>query len=87
MDRLEKKILQIIDEHREEIIAFGRDIWTHAEMGYKEFRTAGKFAEKMKGNAETVEGLAITGVKSYLKPKTEGDVNVCLMGELDALPI
>ena len=87
MDLLEKKMLGIIDEHREEIIEFGRDIWKHAELGYKEFRTAGKFKDAMASNAETVEGLAITGVKSYLKPRKEGDINVCLMGELDALPI
>ncbi len=87
MDLLEKKMLGIIDEHREEIIEFGRDIWKHAELGYKEFRTAGKFKDAMASNAETVEGLAITGVKSYLKSRKEGDINVCLMGELDALPI
>ena len=33
MDKLEQRICQLIDEKQEEIIAFGRDIWKHAELG------------------------------------------------------
>ena len=40
MDRIEEKIIKIIDDNREKIIDFGNDIYTHAELGYKEFRTA-----------------------------------------------
>ena len=70
MDKLEQKICDIIDSKQEEIMAFGRDIWTHAEMGYREFRTSGKFAEVLKNlNIETTEGHAVTGVKGYLKGK------------------
>lgn len=87
MDRIEEKIIQIIDANRDKIIAAGRDVWCHAELGYKEVRTAKVFEEAMKDNALTETGLALTGVKSYLKPKTEGEVRVALMGELDALPI
>jgi len=88
LDAIEKRILEIIDEKADEIIAFGEDIWHHAEVGFQEFRTAEKFADAMrKLGMEPRTGLAITGVKSYLKPVQEGEVNVCLMGELDALPI
>ena len=31
MDKIEQKILNTIDAHREEIIKIGRDIWEHAE--------------------------------------------------------
>ena len=41
MDAIEQKILQVIDAHAEEIKAFGRDIFHHAELGYQEHRTAG----------------------------------------------
>lgn len=89
MDKIEQKICEIIDGKKEEIMAFGRDIFCHAELGYKEVRTSGKFVEEMKKlglDAET--GLAITGVKSYLKPKgsTEGPT-LAVIGEMDALPI
>ncbi len=87
MDRIEEKILKIIDEKRDKIIENGRQIWHRAELGYKEFHTAELFAQEMEGNAETIENLAITGVKSYLKPKRDGEINLCLMGELDALPM
>lgn len=88
MDKLEKKICDIIDSKQDEIIAFGRDIWHHAELGYREFRTAGKFTDVLKGlGIETVEGLAITGAKGYLKGKDFKGTTVALMGEYDALPI
>lgn len=74
---------------KDEIIAFGDDIWHHAELGYKEVRTAGKYCEWMKKlGLENEEGWAITGVKTYLNPKgsTEGPT-LAVMGEMDALPI
>ena len=37
-------ILQLIDEHRADILAFADDIYHHAEMGYREHRTSGAFA-------------------------------------------
>ena len=43
LDKTEQKIVDIIDAHRNEIIAFAKDIYTHAELGYKEYRTAEKF--------------------------------------------
>ncbi|MBE5780845.1 MAG: amidohydrolase [Clostridiales bacterium] len=88
MDRMEQLILQRIDENRDKIIEFGRDIYTHAELGYKEYRTAGKFVEALKecGIEEIQEGLAVTGVKGYLNGGAEGPT-VALIGELDALAI
>ena len=87
MDHIEQKILEIIDKNAEKIIAFGDDIWHHAELGYQEFRTAGKFRDEMKTlGLETEEGIAVTGVKSYLKEKKEGELCIALMGEFDALP-
>ena len=78
----------LYDEKQEEIIAFGRDIWKHAELGYREFRTAGKFTEVVKSlGLETEEGLAVTGVKAYLKGKNAPGPNLALMGEMDALPL
>lgn len=88
MDKIQQKICDIIDAHKEEIMAFGRDIWQHGEMGYMEYRTAGKFAAEMRKHGfETEEGHAITGVKSYLKGKGAEGITVCLQGEMDALPI
>lgn len=88
MDRLEQKICDIIDSKKDEIIAFGHDIWTHAEMGFLEHRTAGKFTDFLEAlGIETVKGLACTGAKGYLKGKDYEGITVALMGEYDALPI
>lgn len=88
MDKIEKLICDTIDAHSDEIIVFGRDIWFHAETGYREVRTAGKFEESLKKlGLYTENKLAITGVKGYLKDKNGSGPTICLMGEMDALPI
>lgn len=88
LDKTEQKIVDIIDSHRDEIIAFAKDIYTHAELGYKEFRTAEKFASFMKNlGLDTKEGLAVTGVKAYLNEEKKDNVSLALIGELDALRI
>ena len=89
LDAMEQKICNLIDTKKDEIIAFGRDIFEHAELGYKEVRTSGKFVEKMTElGLECETGLAITGVKSYLNEKgSKEGPTLAVIGEMDALPI
>ncbi len=89
MDRIEQKICEIIDSKKDEIIAFGRDVFCHAELGFKEKRTSGRFVEAMeKLGMKPETGYAITGVKSYLKPKGSAEgPTLAVIGEMDALPI
>lgn len=88
MDETEKQIIGIIDSRRQEIIDFANDIYRHAELGYKEFRTSGKFKEKMQEIGLPVqEGLAITGVKAFLNPDKKKNCTLAVIGELDALRI
>ena len=88
LDETEQKIVDLIDTNRNEILAFAKDIYTHAELGYKEFRTAEKFANFMKRlGLSTQEGLAVTGVKSYLNEEKKENISLALIGELDALRI
>lgn len=87
-DHIEKKILRIIEENADKIIAFGDDIWRHAEIGFMEHRTAEKFNEQMQAlGLEMQTGIAITGTKAYLKEKKPDELQIALIGELDALPI
>ncbi len=87
MDEIEERILSTIDQKRETIIEFARDIFAHAELGYKEFRTSKKFADFLRSlSLDVQESLAITGVKGYLKGKQHG-ISLALIGELDALRI
>jgi amidohydrolase len=88
MDQTEQRILQQIDLHRQDIINFGWDIWAHGELGFKEQRTAGRFAQAMTGlGLPVATGLALTGVKARLNPNRADCVSLALLGEMDALRI
>lgn len=84
MDRIEQKIISIIDAHSDELKAMAEDIFNNAERGYKEYRTAKIVSDYLKKLGLTPkEGLAITGVRAPIG-KGEGP-NLALIGELDGL--
>lgn len=86
MDKIEKKIVEIIDKNREKIIEFATDVANNPELGYKEKRTSEKVLDILKENSEVIEEkLAITGIKGYLKKKKVDDISIALIGELDAV--
>lgn len=88
MDAVEKKIVSLIDKNREFILDFAEDIYNHAELGYKEFRTSEKFKEVMRKYFDEIQdNLAITGVKAYLNQEKKDNFSLALLGELDALRI
>lgn len=84
MDRLEQKILDIIDAHAEELNAVAMDIYHHAERGYIEIETAKIATDYLKKIGLTPrEGLALTGFRADIG---EGDgPTVALIGELDGI--
>lgn len=87
MDAVQKKIIETIDARANDIIAFADDIFHHAELGFREHRTAKRFSSALRDlGLATEENIAVTGVKSRLGTGADGPT-VCLMGELDALPI
>lgn len=90
MDSIEELILRRIDENRETIIEFARDIYQHPEPGFYEKRTASMVRQQFqKLGLKTEAPLAITGVKAYLKEKQEQQerkqTNLCILAELDAI--
>ncbi len=88
MDKTEELIIKTIDQHKNEILEFGKDIYTHAELGYKEFRTSEKFQEKMKALGLKIQkDLAITGAKAFINQDKKENFSLALLGELDALRI
>lgn len=88
MDNIEEKIINIIDRNRGRIIDFANDILANPELGYKEIRTAKKVSEILRELLEELEtNIAITGVKGYLKKKNSEDLNVAIIGELDAIVV
>ncbi len=88
MDCTQAKIIRLIDDNRDRILSFARDIYAHGELGYKEFRTARRFTDEVKQlGLPTQEGLAITGVKATLNEANKDNFTLALIGELDALRI
>lgn len=88
MNSIEEKIVRLIDDNRDTIIQFARDVYDHAELGYKEFRTSEKFIKFMEDLKLPVKkNLAVTGAKAYLNTEKADNVSLALIGELDALRI
>lgn len=84
IDETGQRILRLIDVHKDQIIAFAKDIAAHPEPGYEEFCTAGKTAEVLKNlGYKVTEHLARTGVKGTKSVK-EGP-SLTVIGELDAI--
>ena len=63
MSETEQRICGCIDAHAQQLVAFAEDIYSHAELGYTEHRTAGKVADWLQSCGLDVQtGLANTGV-------------------------
>ncbi|MDO4519948.1 MAG: amidohydrolase [Eubacteriales bacterium] len=84
MDRLEQRIVQLIDLHAEEIIAMAEDIQNHPEPGFFEERTAAKVAAFFRGlNLQVTQELARTGVRADWME--QDGPHITLIGEMDAI--
>lgn len=83
MNSIEQHICSRIDAHASDLIAFAHDIYTHAEIGYAEHRTAQRVADWLKRCGLSPQtGLAQTGVRASLGATRP---SVCLIGELDGI--
>lgn len=83
MNEIEQRICDCIDAHAQQLIAFAEDIYSHAELGYTEHRTAEKVTDWLTAcGLEVQTGLANTGVKASLGTQSP---SICLIGELDGI--
>jgi amidohydrolase len=84
---LKAAIDAVLDGAAADLGAFGDDIFAHAELGFREERTAARVADRLRAmRLQPQEGLAITGVKATLKGHSKGPT-VAVLGELDGLPV
>jgi amidohydrolase len=82
---LKRAVCAEIDRARDQLFEFGDDIFQHAELGFKEHRTAAVVTERFRDLAlDYREGLALTGVKAVAAGGRPGP-RVAILGELDAL--
>jgi hippurate hydrolase len=74
------------DRHRDEIVAWRRDLHTHPERAFQEKRTAAAIAERLRGwGLEVHPHFARTGVVAVL-PGGDGPA-IGLRADMDALPM
>lgn len=78
---MKNKLIEYIDQHKEETIELGRKLFSTPELGYKEFKTVELLKEAL--GIETVEPYAKTGFKVTLG---KGKPHIGLIAELDAIP-
>jgi amidohydrolase len=71
----------------EEVVATRRDLHAHPELGFKEVRTSGVVAARLRElGIEVHERIAQTGVLGVIKGKHSGKT-IMLRADMDALPI
>ena len=77
-------LVNYIDEHKEELLALGEELFHHPELGFKEFETR-KIIQKFldRHGLKIDREYAITGCSVTIG---EGKPHIGLMAELDAIP-
>jgi amidohydrolase len=84
---LKLAVSESIERVRTELTAFGQDVFEHAELGFREHRTAALLADRLRDlGLAPEEGLALTGVKARLHGGKPGPT-VGVLAELDGLPV
>ena len=85
VDKIKKEICAIIDGQSAAVIDIVKDIGSHPELGFKEFRTSDVVNDFLRSvGFDTERGSAITGIKAKLKRDHSGP-NIAFIGELDGI--
>lgn len=84
-DMLKQLACRFIDENREKIIGWAKEIAAHPELGFKETRTAVLVRDALASLGLPIrEKIAVTGVEGVLAGAKPGPA-LLIMGELDAV--
>lgn len=82
---MKQQIIEAIDNNREQIIASGEYILNNPELGFKEIKTSNYIKEEfVKLGIPFQDNLAITGVMGVVG-NPNADINICIIGEMDAV--
>ncbi len=82
---MKEQIIKAIDANKEAIIACGEYILNNPELGFKEIKTSNYIKEEfIKLGIPFKENLAITGVMGVVG-NPNADINICIIGEMDAV--
>lgn len=82
---LKDRVCATIDENQEYIIRIAKKILENPELGYKEVKTSNLIMKQwQEWKLEYQSQLAITGVKAKARGRNS-KLNVCIIGEMDAV--
>jgi amidohydrolase len=82
---LKRVVWEAIDEKRSKILALTSEIFSHPELGYKEYKTAAVVKGYLDGLGLKVrDRIALTGLRSDVPGRTD-NARIGLMCELDAV--
>jgi amidohydrolase len=83
---LKGSLLRALDARADDTKGIARQIASHPELGFKEFRTSQLVADRFAAmGAAYQDGLAITGVKAVLDGGAGPGPTVAILGELDSV--
>ena len=82
---MKTEINKMIDAQQDEMIAFGKELFMHPELGYKEFETKKLVQEELAKHGIHVEAEYFeTGFQVSIG---HGKPHIGLIAELDAIPV
>lgn len=85
--QIKQRVLETIDQNREEIIRIANQLVRMPELGYREFKTSAAVYNLFEelGLEELQKGLVRTGLRGQMSGRAHRG-KVAVVGELDALP-
>ncbi|MBQ1271224.1 MAG: peptidase dimerization domain-containing protein [Clostridia bacterium] len=87
VQEMKKAVCEAIDNHAQELIELTESIFNEPELGYKEFKTAGKVKAHLdKLGLKYKDGVAITGIVTPVEGR-DHKAKIAIMGELDAVVV
>lgn len=84
INEMKKEVAEYIEKHQNEIIELGNQLFTHPELGFREFKTAEIITEyRKKHNLKIDKHYAYTGLSISIG---SGRPHIGVLAEMDAIP-
>ncbi|MBQ1342496.1 MAG: hypothetical protein IIY33_08445, partial [Erysipelotrichaceae bacterium] len=81
---MKKQVAEYIENHKDEIIELGNTMFTHPELGFREFKTGEIITEyREKHNMKIDKHYAYTGLSITIG---SGRPHIGVLAEMDAIP-
>lgn len=86
LDKEEQKVIDELDEKFDHYSEIAQDIWSYAELGYKENKSSKLLQETLKKEGFSIEVGVADIPTAFVASYGSGSPVIAIMGEFDALP-